>query len=166
MVRDRLVIISSTADMSITIVRCIQSDNKIPCSPSPFMLSGARNVFLETIKRAEDDDFTKSYAAKKTVVLRLYEAFGGHAYVKLTVGNGLVVSKATLANLLEDSAEELSIASATTEGGSTGDYEISLKFRAFEVKTVKLVIGDNPARQATLLLRCNTRLCIDSQSSF
>ncbi len=46
-----------------------------------FKVEGARNVRLETIKRAEDDDFTKG--ANATIVLRLFEELGGHARVQL-----------------------------------------------------------------------------------
>ena len=44
-------------------------------SGPPFSVSGAHNVFLETIKRGEDDDFKNG--TNTTIVLRLYEAFGG-----------------------------------------------------------------------------------------
>jgi alpha-mannosidase len=65
--------------------------------PISFSLEGARNVALETIKRGEDDfgltdeDHAGSHGGdddlggKKTVILRLYERFGGHASVRLNV---------------------------------------------------------------------------------
>jgi alpha-mannosidase len=44
---------------------------------SPFSVHGAANVMLETIKRGEDDLFEMD--GKRTIILRLYEQFGGHA---------------------------------------------------------------------------------------
>lgn len=41
---------------------------------SHFRLEGAPNVVLDTVKRAEDSD---------DVILRLYEAYGGHANARL-----------------------------------------------------------------------------------
>ena len=99
----------------------------------PFRVHGAPNVFLETIKRGEDDDKTKT-----TIVLRLYEAFGGHALAELHIGAGLGVKKASLTNMMEDDVDstELSLSSLTS-----GASKIKLNFHRFEVKTVKLVIG-------------------------
>lgn len=113
---------------------------------SPFSLSEYRNVFIETIKRAEDDDFSNSKDQEKTVILRLYEAYGGHASVNLLVSDHVLVHKAALANLLEDTEEELPIARYPFPPPFPSS-EISLKFRAFEVKTVKLVIAPNASTQ-------------------
>jgi alpha-mannosidase len=45
---------------------------------------GARNVILDTVKRGEDDTFGfHSRKPVRTVVVRLYEAFGGRANVHL-----------------------------------------------------------------------------------
>lgn len=52
---------------------------------SLFSVTGAPNVILETVKRGDDDEFTTSAKGEKTVVLRLYEAFGGHARASLNV---------------------------------------------------------------------------------
>lgn len=41
---------------------------------SHFRIDGAPNVVLDTIKRAEDSD---------DIILRLYEAYGGHATARL-----------------------------------------------------------------------------------
>jgi alpha-mannosidase len=45
-------------------------------SASPFSLVNGPNVQLETVKRAEDDDHKSS---KATIIIRLFEQFGGHA---------------------------------------------------------------------------------------
>lgn len=42
-------------------------------------LEGDRNIILETIKRGEDDDHNDTKGSNlKTIVLRIYEAYGGH----------------------------------------------------------------------------------------
>ena len=50
-------------------------------SSSPFKVTGAPNVALETIKRGEDD--TSETDGKRTVILRLFEQYGGHAKAAL-----------------------------------------------------------------------------------
>lgn len=44
----------------------------------PFVVEGAPSVILDTIKRSDDDKFSSS-ATEPSVILRLYEAYGGHA---------------------------------------------------------------------------------------
>lgn len=123
---------------------------------SPFTLSGARNVILETVKRGEYDDYDASMTASEsgpvTVVLRLYEAFGGHGKVRLNVARHLPIAKAFVTNLLEDEETELTVnRSVPPSNGNNGDEppgapgcSMSLDFRGFEVKTIKLVIGAPP----------------------
>lgn len=66
-------------------VRLLEDTSSAPLlkAKPPFIIEGARNVFLETVKRGLDDDF-KSHEAP-SVVLRLYEAFGGHGDRKSVV---------------------------------------------------------------------------------
>ncbi|TFK68127.1 glycoside hydrolase family 38 protein [Pluteus cervinus] len=169
----------------------------------PFVVEGATNVFLETIKRGEDDTFpeppapspsppeepdegdsdsgsdesppsspitsptpstldhssaapeqgaTKVEVTPKekvfSVVLRLYEAYGGHASARLKVHLGPGVYKVAATNLLEDEIQDLAFApsgkSEKDSGKSKKDVAsrksgvINLEFRAFEVKTVKI----------------------------
>lgn len=74
-------------------------------------------------------------------LLRLYEAYGGRARAKLRV-TGLPVASATLANILEDSTSgELELAKGRSFEG-LDECEIALDFGPFEVKTVKLVVGE------------------------
>ncbi|KAI0799601.1 glycosyl hydrolases family 38 N-terminal domain-containing protein [Irpex lacteus] len=87
--------------------------------PKPFTVQDANNVFLETVKRGELDHF-----AFTSIILRLYEAYGGHARATLKIAESIPVAKAYITNLLEDEEEELIIRDVT--GGS---------------QTVKLVIG-------------------------
>jgi len=111
----------------------------------PFVVEGARNVFLETVKRGEYDSFEKAVnlddkSVTTTVILRLYEAFGGHAQARLLVSNHLPVLKAFTTNLLEDEDEELYVL-RSSDSSDESSSALSLSFRGFEVKTVKLVLG-------------------------
>lgn len=146
----------------VSVVRALppSTANAITHRP-PFSIEGSRNVFLETVKRGEDDsfdeavnledveDFTSHKKGKNTLVLRLYEAYGGHGTVALKVSRNVPVVKAFITNLLEDHEEELEIEKIGEVEGSlsstVSEYEggarIKLRFRGFEVKTVKLVLG-------------------------
>ncbi|KAF8155248.1 glycoside hydrolase family 38 protein [Mycena galopus ATCC 62051] len=109
---------------------------------SPFALSGAPNVFLETVKRGEDD--SHKAGGKTTVVLRLYEAFGGHARTQLRIADGLGVEAVYETNLLEDVPESARRALRST--GVEHELGLDLSFRGFEVKTVVLVLGEKKAK--------------------
>ncbi|KAG9085145.1 Glycoside hydrolase, 38 vacuolar alpha mannosidase [Ceratobasidium sp. UAMH 11750] len=100
-----------------------------------FSVTGAPSVILETVKRGDDD-----HGSEQTIVVRLYEAFGGHARARLNVSKKLHVSKAVVANVLEEALYELE--------GETGDDVVAypLKMRGFEVVTVKLVVGAKHSR--------------------
>jgi alpha-mannosidase len=121
-------------------------------------VEGARNVFLDTVKRGEYDSFGKAVnlddkSATTTVVLRLYEAYGGHAHARLLISRHLPVVKAFTTNLLEDEDEELYVLRSSSsedyssDGGGSG-CALSLSFRGFEVKTVKLVLGRLPPKSS------------------
>ncbi|KAG1760992.1 galactose mutarotase-like domain-containing protein [Suillus occidentalis] len=86
--------------------------------PLPFWLEGAPNIFLETIKRGEDD--FEPNASGTTVILRIE-----HVPVK----------RVYVTNILEATKGELGLVS-TTGAHST----LKLDFKGFEVKTVKLVL--------------------------
>ena len=108
-------------------------------------MEGARNVFLETVKRGEDDSFKEAVnpddkSVTTTVILRLYEAYGGHAQARLLISPHLPVLKAITTNLLEDEDEELYVLRSSDSSDGSG-CALSLSFRGFEVKTVKLVLG-------------------------
>jgi alpha-mannosidase len=110
-----------------------QESGRLLAYESPFRLEGAHNVILETIKRAEDD-IKKKKRIGSTVILRLYEAYGGHATVRLRIAGHLVVEKAWLANLLEDDITRLTLEKEAE------DTVISLSLRGFELVTIKLRI--------------------------
>jgi alpha-mannosidase len=114
----------------------------------PFAVFGAPNVFLETVKRGEED----SESGKHTIILRLYEAFGGHAQARLRInGSRFNVSSAFLTNILEeeDQDTELNIVSS----GTDGDAEVQLDFRGFEFKTVKVVV-DTSKKNPNVFVSC------------
>jgi alpha-mannosidase len=103
------------------------------------------SVVLETIKRGDLDGDGKD--GPRTIVLRLYEAFGGHASVDLQISVGKIVA-AYDTNLLEDDAglEALALERTSCEEGgqqlSDETVSIRLAFRGFEVKTIKLVLAN------------------------
>ena len=107
-----------------------------------FSIRNAPNVFIETVKRGDDDDFGQGGKSEgkgaTSIVFRIYEALGGHAKAFLRISDAFSVSKAYSCNLLEDHLEELEILPA--ENGDCGDVEMQLDFRGFEVKTIKLVL--------------------------
>lgn len=119
-------------------VRLLEDTNEAPLLKTKpgFSIEGAPNVVLETVKRGLDDDFSKHDASAPTVVLRLYEAYGGHAQATFKIASHIPIAKAVLTNLLEDEGEELNL--LQTEDASLA---VKLKFHGFEVKTVKLTLG-------------------------
>ena len=102
------------------------------------------SVFLETIKRGDLDVDGKNGPC--TIMLRLYEAFGGYTSVGLQIDVGKVVAAYEM-NLLEDDAglEALALDRTSCEEGgqrlSDEAVSIWLGFRGFEVKTIKLVLA-------------------------
>ncbi|KAI1787087.1 glycoside hydrolase family 38 protein [Ganoderma leucocontextum] len=121
-------------------VRLLEDTKEAPLlkTKPAFLIDGTPNVFLETVKRGLDDDFDKHESP--TVVLRLYEAFGGHGAVKLKLADHLSVVKVLVTNLLEDELEELNVYEAEDNASI-----VKLNFHGFEVKTVKLVLGPKSA---------------------
>ncbi|GAA5860859.1 hypothetical protein JCM8547_003871 [Rhodosporidiobolus lusitaniae] len=112
----------------------------------PFSLSGDRNIVLDTVKRGEDDHYGEhDGVGEESVILRLYEAYGGSGKVnvvaKLPEGKKLV--NAAITDLLERDLHPLNIAvHATTPPGEPVTHTLDLpRFRAFQVVTVKLMIA-------------------------
>jgi alpha-mannosidase len=107
----------------------------------PFLVLGRNyNVFLETIKRGDLDDVK----GIRTIVLRLYEAYGGHASIGLQINTPQKVVAAYETNLLEDDAGAKSLAIETTTGEwneGPGEPLLRLVFRGFGVKTIKIVLA-------------------------
>jgi len=99
------------------------------------------------VKRGDDDDVSGS--GPKTIVLRLYEAYGGHATAKLLISASLGIEKAIITNLLEDDNDnELGFTATVGEETIRGySHYLKLTFRGFEVKTVKLTLGSGVKRR-------------------
>ncbi|KAJ1900621.1 Glycoside hydrolase, 38 vacuolar alpha mannosidase [Coemansia sp. IMI 209127] len=97
---------------------------------SCFGLSGARNVVLDTVKMAED--------APNCVIVRLYEAYGGHARARLTTR--LNVTAAEKTNLLEEKIEDLKLESSVASKAGGKGKSIDIRLKPFEIVTVKLVV--------------------------
>lgn len=111
-----------------------------PRHQAPILVDGAHNVILETVKRGDDDDISGS--GPQTIVLRLYEAYGGHATVRLLISNSVGIDKAIITNLLEDdNGNELAFVATAEEASRGYSHYLKLSFRGFEVKTVKLTLG-------------------------
>lgn len=98
-------------------------------------------MILETIKRGDDDDVSGS--GPKTVVLRLYEAYGGHATMRLLISTSIGIKKAIVTNLLEDDHDDELVFTAAAEEEVEQGYShyLKLSFRGFEVKTIKFTLG-------------------------
>ncbi|GAA5840618.1 hypothetical protein JCM11251_004169 [Rhodosporidiobolus azoricus] len=113
----------------------------------PFVLTGDRNVVLDTIKRGEDDHFgsPKEKSAEETIILRLYEAYGGGAKVKIEARllEGRRVVKAVMTDLLERDLHPLNISTAqAVTAGDSATHMIDLpRFRGFQVVTVKVTLA-------------------------
>lgn len=102
---------------------------------SPFSIEGAPNVVLETIKRAEDDPKKKL----TRVVLRIFEAYGGHATATLRVAGQLTVDRAYTTNLLEEKIANLEL----VKQAATGDTLITLPMRGFQILSVCVKLSSN-----------------------
>ncbi|KAG9063638.1 Glycoside hydrolase, 38 vacuolar alpha mannosidase [Linnemannia hyalina] len=89
---------------------------------SYFEIEGAKNVVLDTIKRAEDSDH---------VIIRLHEAFGGRAQFKLKCS--LNVQSVVRCNILEDDGEPVEFVKSERASGW-------IVLHAFEILTLKLKV--------------------------
>ena len=109
------------APVAVETGRCATrlSSSKSEGEFSLLQVSGS-TVVVETVKLAEDGG---------DLVVRLYESAGGAARVRLSVA--APIKSAAECNMLETPRRKLRI---------TGDSEILLKFRAFEIKTVRLCL--------------------------
>ncbi|BGP23098.1 Glycoside hydrolase, 38 vacuolar alpha mannosidase [Rhodotorula toruloides] len=108
----------------------------------PFFLTGARNVILDTIKRGEDDHFGASAKGEcETVVLRMYEAYGGAGKVKLVakLPEGRKVVKAEIVDLLERPVDSLEV--LPTDSSPSAHLIDIPRLRAFQILTVRLTLA-------------------------
>ena len=75
---------SLTRDL-LNVVLYLADQLSAPMHNFPFVVEGAPNVMLETVKRGEEDfdPITHVEAKGKSVVLRLFEHMGGQANASL-----------------------------------------------------------------------------------
>ncbi|CAG8440747.1 13597_t:CDS:10, partial [Ambispora gerdemannii] len=109
---------------------------------SHFKIEGAENVILDTIKRAEDSD---------EIVLRLFEAYGGHAKARLR--STLPIHCICETNILEDMVSNIKY---DDEDGAI------LKFRPFQFITLKVMLR-TPLFSSTV---ANSKMDIKSEQVF
>eukprot|EP01080_Neovahlkampfia_damariscottae_P006740 gene6740-10905_t len=83
-----------------------------------FILVDKKNVIIEAIKKSEDSD---------DVIVRLYEAFGGHVKVKVKLNVDCVLAVFNC-NMLEEELNEI----------KAQEKEIEIQFKPFEIITLKL----------------------------
>jgi alpha-mannosidase len=110
-------------------------------APAPIRLSGDAALVLDTVKRAEDEDFSKDADAKgttaKNVVLRIYDSLGGRARGTVHVASRLGrVKRVTRVNVLEDEVDDDS--AAVPIEGEDGGARFGVVVRAFEVVSFKI----------------------------
>ncbi|KAJ2161882.1 Glycoside hydrolase, 38 vacuolar alpha mannosidase, partial [Coemansia sp. RSA 552] len=94
-----------------------------------FSVSGARNVVLDTVKRAEDDE--NSY------IVRLYEAYGGHARALLTTR--LPARDVVKVNILENPVPDEDT-SAPSVQWLAHSKSLQIQVKPFEIVTLKFSV--------------------------
>ncbi|KAA1114831.1 Glycoside hydrolase, 38 vacuolar alpha mannosidase [Puccinia graminis f. sp. tritici] len=125
--------------------RNISSKNLLAPVTEIFKLEGlgARNVILDTVKRGEDDTFGfHSRKPVRTVVVRLYEAFGGRANVHLVT---LVKAQEVfIVDVLERELEKVEL--KNHQQSITDDQEpykqvVELNFKPFQFISLKFILS-------------------------
>ncbi|KAI9027605.1 glycosyl hydrolases family 38 N-terminal domain-containing protein [Phycomyces nitens] len=95
-------------------------------TPSLFEISPEGQVILDTIKLAEDDN-----GKAKTIILRLYEAYGGKQTVLLS--SSLSIKSMEISNILEDNGEKLQPAFRSS---------FVITMGPFQILTLKVTLND------------------------
>lgn len=99
---------------------------------------GSRNVILDAVKRGEDDTFGfHSRKPIRTVVVRLYEALGGAADVKLVTS--LKATEVLKVDVLEREIERLEAIHELED--RVPQQAIRLKFKPFQFMTIKWILS-------------------------
>lgn len=122
-----------------------------------FSVRGDRNVFLETIKRGEEDHFGSSKEARghdKTVVLRIYEAYGGRGvselltfvfppslflYLTLLRFSHLKIKSIKIVDILERAVVGAPV--LKVDESNEGYSAIKFTMRGFEVLTIMVTVA-------------------------
>ncbi|KAJ2884904.1 Glycoside hydrolase, 38 vacuolar alpha mannosidase [Coemansia aciculifera] len=94
---------------------------ELPLSQPCFSISGARNVVLDTVKLAEDD--------KDSYIVRMYEAYGGHARALLTTR--LAAASIHKVNIMEEHMEDGKLTWLSRSN------TVEVAFKPFEIVTLK-----------------------------
>lgn len=111
-----------------------------------FRLSGAPNVFIDTVKRGDDDSFSAlSRPTSQTVILRLFEAFGGQGQATIT---RCALAKPFVWSGSDEDRSSLDLADASVvdilerlqEPVELDGNKLKVKMRPFQVLTLRLVI--------------------------
>ncbi|VBB30952.1 unnamed protein product [Acanthocheilonema viteae] len=92
-------------------------------------IDGSEGIVIDTVKPAEDD--------VNTLVIRLFESFGGGVSVKLRINHSRIVS-VDLGDGLERTICSLPIENSDCSTQNQCEGFVNLDFRAFEVKTLLL----------------------------
>ncbi|MBW0485150.1 hypothetical protein O181_024865 [Austropuccinia psidii MF-1] len=104
---------------------------------------GVKNVILDSLKRGEDDnfEFKSSKPTKKSIIVRMYEAFGGLTTVDLITA--LPVQEAFIVDILERELEiikpENQDLKPEVHGQTKSDQIYKLQLKAFQVITLKFI---------------------------
>ncbi|OZC06934.1 glycosyl hydrolase family 38 protein [Onchocerca flexuosa] len=92
-------------------------------------IDGSEGIVIDTVKPAEDD--------VNTLVIRLFESFGGGVHVKLIINHSRIIS-VDLGDGLERTVCSLPIETNDSSIENQCEGFVSLDFRAFEIKTLLL----------------------------
>ncbi|KAI9490397.1 galactose mutarotase-like domain-containing protein [Zychaea mexicana] len=112
--------------------------NSVSNALPKFRLEEAPNVVMDVLKRAEDSN---------DIIIRLYEAYGGHARARLMCS--LPMKSVSRCNILEDEMESIQI---TTQPGSAVDRTFSTNLRVLDDDIVELHQQNEVRRQAEGIL--------------
>lgn len=122
----------------------------------PVRLANAPNVFLETIKRGDLDVLSSSEGefGKTSIVLRLYEAYGGHAKAYLLISKELsaLIEAVYLTNILEDEVDDDAHGEGLgqlrlTNSINSSEKQCYIEFHGFQVRTVKIILKSSGAKR-------------------
>ncbi|ORY96481.1 glycosyl hydrolases family 38 N-terminal domain-domain-containing protein [Syncephalastrum racemosum] len=106
-------------------VRCVRSETPLKNTVvrSLFQVEPNDRIILDHVKLAEDDK-----GAGKTIIVRLYEAYGGQATAKLT--SSLNIREISITNVLEDTLTQ------KLASDKDGGYQVTL--RPFQLLNLKI----------------------------
>ncbi|KAL1936531.1 hypothetical protein VTP01DRAFT_665 [Rhizomucor pusillus] len=110
-------------------VRCVKGLKSGSVAQPVFEMDPPDRIILDTIKPAEDDS-----GRCKTIILRLYEAYGGQTTSLLK--SRLHIKHIQITNVVEDDSDEF----LECQGSSNGLNSYSLTLRPFQILTLKVTL--------------------------